>query len=244
MAKRHTEIILPRTRTEAYDETREALLRQGWVITKATPPTWLPLHPGLWVRGGPAQVGGTGFTRVRFPNRRSEETRVCVDTCCALSDDRAVAPALSLAEGLGIEPQAIGLDPKASSLPGRAERNAIRILVAFVIAAAILTCLLVSRPDDLPGPTFNLVGLYRIEIALVVFYGGLLLLTPVFSGVVRGRLPIEISARGAKFAEEIRQERAEISDKAIASQQEETARLTRELVEARVEINKMQSAPR
>ncbi|HEU4737467.1 MAG TPA: hypothetical protein VFS54_00130 [Solirubrobacterales bacterium] len=38
--------------------------------------------------------------------------------------------------------------------------------------------------------------------ALVVFYGSLLLITPAFSGLARGRLPIEISVRGAKFAEE------------------------------------------
>jgi hypothetical protein len=36
----------------------------------------------------------------------------------------------------------------------------------------------------------------------------LLIATPAFSGLIRGRLPIEISARGAKFAEEASQSTA------------------------------------
>ena len=35
----------------------------------------------------------------------------------------------------------------------------------------------------------------------MVFYGSLLLVTPAFSGLIRGRLPTEISMRGARFAE-------------------------------------------
>ena len=45
-------------------------------------------------------------------------------------------------------------------------------------------------------------ALYRLEVALAVFYGCLLLATPAYSGLVRGRLPTEISTRGAKFADE------------------------------------------
>ncbi|HET8815343.1 MAG TPA: hypothetical protein VFM51_10365 [Solirubrobacterales bacterium] len=47
-----------------------------------------------------------------------------------------------------------------------------------------------------------------MEVALIVFYSGLLLITPAFAGLVRGHLPIEISARGAKFAEETSQSAA------------------------------------
>jgi len=36
---------------------------------------------------------------------------------------------------------------------------------------------------------------------MAVFYGCLLLVTPAYSGLAMGRLPIEISTRGAKFAE-------------------------------------------
>lgn len=54
---------------------------------------------------------------------------------------------------------------------------------------------------DLPSAAFGQTGLYRLEISLLVFYGSLLLVTPAFSGLIRGRLPTEISLRGAKFAE-------------------------------------------
>ena len=45
-------------------------------------------------------------------------------------------------------------------------------------------------------------SLYRLEVALAAFYGCLLLVTPAYAGLTAGRLPVEISTRGAKFAEE------------------------------------------
>lgn len=66
----------------------------------------------------------------------------------------------------------------------------------------------------LPAVALEQTALYRLEVALMVFYGGLLLITPAFSGLVSGRLPIEISARGAKFAEEADQS-AEVTRAAI-----------------------------
>jgi hypothetical protein len=47
------------------------------------------------------------------------------------------------------------------------------------------------------------VWIYRMEIGLAVFYGALLIITPAVIGISRGRLPTEISARGAKFGEEV-----------------------------------------
>jgi hypothetical protein len=38
---------------------------------------------------------------------------------------------------------------------------------------------------------------------LGAFYGGLLVLLPAYRGIINGKLPIEISARGTKFAEEV-----------------------------------------
>jgi len=55
----------------------------------------------------------------------------------------------------------------------------------------------VPVPEDLPAIAIRQPGLYRLEVALLIFYGWLLLLTPAFSGLIRGRLPIEISTRGA-----------------------------------------------
>lgn len=76
-----------------------------------------------------------------------------------------------------------------------AERLFVRILMGSALCTALLAFALVSVPVDakgdpeLPAPAFEQVGLYRLEAALLVFYGSLLLVTPAFSGLVRGRLP-------------------------------------------------------
>lgn len=83
----------------------------------------------------------------------------------------------------------------------RAARNIVRGLVSIALLAAFLGSGLTPTPDDLPAVALGQKGLYRLEIALAVFYGSLLLITPVFSAITWGRLPIEISTRGARFAE-------------------------------------------
>lgn len=89
----------------------------------------------------------------------------------------------------------------------RLERSLVRVLVTTAAIIAVLASLLLPVPRDekgdlvLPAVAFEQVGLYRLEIALLVFYGDLLLATPVFSGLIWGRLPTEISMRGAKFPE-------------------------------------------
>jgi hypothetical protein len=102
----------------------------------------------------------------------------------------------------------------------------VRFLVAVVAIAAVSAFFLVPIPMDkktdqpqLPSTALNQTNLYRGEIALLVFYGSLLLLTPAFAGVIRGRLPTEISARGAKF------ELAEQVDQPIAETQETLKKL-------------------
>src|SRR3954462_9041465 len=88
------------------------------------------------------------------------------------------------------------------------ERLFIRILVAIALALALAAFSLTPVPQDhfgnphLPAPALEQAVLYRLEVALLVFYGCLLLVTPAFSGFLRGRLPIEIPTRGAKFAAE------------------------------------------
>ncbi|HEX6204475.1 MAG TPA: hypothetical protein VFZ29_01530 [Solirubrobacterales bacterium] len=87
------------------------------------------------------------------------------------------------------------------------ERLLTRIFVTFALGLALLAFVAVPIPrgdkgmPDLPSAAFGQTGLYRLEISLLVFYGSLLLVTPAFSGLIRGRLPTEISLRGAKFAE-------------------------------------------
>lgn len=83
-------------------------------------------------------------------------------------------------------------------------------------------------------------GLYRLEVALAVFYGALLLVTPALSGLTRGRLPIEISTRGAKFAEEADQS-ATLNEEKIEDLERVTDNLGEELRIAKFEIARLKS---
>jgi hypothetical protein len=82
------------------------------------------------------------------------------------------------------------------------EHTFIRILVATALCLALFAFVSAPVPVNLPAPAFEQTGLYRLEVSLLVFYGSLLLITPASSGLIRGRLPTEISTRGAKFADE------------------------------------------
>lgn len=118
------------------------------------------------------------------------------------------------------------------------ERLFVRILVAIVLCVALLSFILVPVPTDLPPPAFDQTSLYRLEIALMFFYGTLLLVTPAFSGLIRGRLPTEISTRGAKFVEEADQSAAR--DAAAIRELEETVRdLEQRLTETDLEIRRL-----
>jgi hypothetical protein len=119
-----------------------------------------------------------------------------------------------------------------------AERLFTRILVSVCLCSALVTLVLVPIPGDLPSPAFGQVTLYRLETALILFYGALLLVTPVFSGLFRGRLPIEISTRGAKFADEADRS-GEQTAAAIEQLEQTTNRLANDLAAAELEINQL-----
>ena len=124
------------------------------------------------------------------------------------------------------------------------ERGLVRILTAVALCAALLTCAQVPVPDDskgnlaLPAISFEQVGLYRLEVAVLVFYGALLLVTPAFSGLIRGRLPIEISVRGAKFGEEADRS-AELTKEGIEKLELVTTRLADGIKRADLEIDRL-----
>ena len=75
-----------------------------------------------------------------------------------------------------------------------------------------------------------------------MFYGCLALVTPAFSAMASGQLPIEISTRGAKFAEQA--ERSAERDEATQQDLEETADRLREwLAMAVLEIDRLKADP-
>jgi hypothetical protein len=121
---------------------------------------------------------------------------------------------------------------------GRRTRNFVRAFVGTALCAALIACAAAPVPEDLPAVAFRQAGLYRLEIALIVFYGSLLLITPAFSGLIRGRLPIEISTRGARFAEE--EERSIELDEAVVRKLEGTvADLAQALADTRFETEQL-----
>lgn len=89
---------------------------------------------------------------------------------------------------------------------------------------------------DLPAPAFEQPGLYRMEVALLVFYGGLLLATPALTGLLRGRLPTEISTRGAKFAEGTNRS-TELDEAAVKKLEATTEDLAQGLMEVNLKMD-------
>jgi hypothetical protein len=95
-----------------------------------------------------------------------------------------------------------------------------------------------ARHPALPAPALEQVTLYRLEIALAAFYGCLLLATPAFSGLLRGRLPIEISTRGAKFAAKADEAAVEVA-MSVGALEREVRQLLDKSEEAQIEIQSL-----
>lgn len=122
-------------------------------------------------------------------------------------------------------------------------RHLIRLFVSAALWAALAACIAAPIPEDLPAVAFRQVSLYRLEIALIVFYGILLLITPAFSGLFRGRLPIEISTRGAKFAEEDKRS-AELEEVAIKKLEGDIAGLAQAVAGTQIETERLKEIVR
>ncbi|HEU5252217.1 MAG TPA: hypothetical protein VFU16_02690 [Solirubrobacterales bacterium] len=114
----------------------------------------------------------------------------------------------------------------------------VQLLVGAALTLALAACVLLPLPDALPAVALGQPGLYRLEVALSLFYGCLLIITPAFSGLTTGRLPIEISTRGAKFAEETDQSAALIKVR-TESLQRAANDLTEALFAAKLEIQRL-----
>ncbi len=131
-------------------------------------------------------------------------------------------------------------------MPSHVERTLVRLLIGTALCTALLVFALVPIPKDsagspvLPAIALSQAGLYRLEMALLVFYGVLLVATPTFSGLVRGRLPIEITTRGAKFSEDADQS-AGLAESATRELERSVSVLAEELEEVGIELHRMRS---
>jgi hypothetical protein len=97
----------------------------------------------------------------------------------------------------------------------------IRATIGLVFVAAIWFALFQAAipkrrdgTDALPSVALGQVAVYRVELLVAVVFAALLLLTPFIQGVINGRLPTEITARGAKYeAEEITASLEQLEDR-------------------------------
>jgi len=125
-------------------------------------------------------------------------------------------------------------------MAGRTERTLVRILIGAALCVAVLTAAL-TPISALPAVALGQQRLFRLEVALLVFYGILLLVTPAFLGLTRGRLPIDISTRGEKFAEDA--DRSTQRAEAVVEELEQTTSVLIEGLEAaNFEIEQLKKA--
>jgi hypothetical protein len=110
------------------------------------------------------------------------------------------------------------------------ERVAVRLVVPVLLLASTAGALMVSvhtEKSAIPSLAFGSHVVLAIQVALLFFYGSLLLLVPLARAVFDGNLPIELSLRGARWKEEVDDLGDEIADrlteveqKALAADQE------------------------
>jgi len=79
-------------------------------------------------------------------------------------------------------------------------RNGIRFGIPAACAAAIVIGIALPTSHDLPTLALGNRELLWLERTLVLFYGFLLLFVPVVRAL-QSELPIELSTRGARYAE-------------------------------------------
>jgi hypothetical protein len=118
-------------------------------------------------------------------------------------------------------------------------------IVALAVAVPTKTGSSGRKTAALPSVALGQSSLYRVEVGLAVFYGGLIVLTPVFYGLVKGRPPIEVSARGAKFSEDVAQnvDRSIKDAQALADQLKNDVRSAQfQLARARLNIDQLAAA--
>ena len=78
--------------------------------------------------------------------------------------------------------------------------RAIRVAIPVAAIAAAVAGIALPMPSSLPQVALGSEELLWLERTLVFFYGFLLLFVPLVRAL-QGELPIEMSARGARYAE-------------------------------------------
>jgi hypothetical protein len=212
---------LPLSPQRAGDRVADAAGRSGWQVRARTPASLT-----LWKPARISQLQRAITVEVSLSELEPGRTRVRLEADAGawrpLRRQLIESQLSELADAVGRRVRG------QEAMPRQVERWLIRMLVAVLAIGALLCALEIGVPgksapaktatataagaaspaatvaeggeEDLPAVALDEVSVYRTEIGLGVFYVGLLILVPLFYGVVRGRIPTEISARGTRFA--------------------------------------------
>jgi hypothetical protein len=86
------------------------------------------------------------------------------------------------------------------------ERVAVRVGIPLLLVASCVGATAVSwhaSKSEIPSFAFGNHVVLAVQIALLFFYSGLLLLVPLVRALFEGDLPIELTLRGARWREEL-----------------------------------------
>jgi hypothetical protein len=141
----------------------------------------------------------------------------------------------------------------ASPTSAAAERGIVRFGIPALMACSAVGATLVSlhaTKPEIPSFAFGSHVVLAVQLTLLFFYGALLLLVPLVRAVSGGELPIELSMRGARFAEAKltdasgetveRLEEAEASLDALSEQVARGNQVEDELRELRQEVDALE----
>lgn len=97
-----------------------------------------------------------------------------------------------------------------------AERTVVRVGTPVLLLASAIGALAVSLHIDdaaIPSFAFGSRVVLAVQVALILFYGALLLMVPLTRALFHGDLPIELSLKGARWTEGIGGLGDQISDR-------------------------------
>jgi len=81
-------------------------------------------------------------------------------------------------------------------------KRAVRLIIPLLFAASGASAIAVVDATRIaPAVAFGNRFVFALQLFLLIFYALLLLAVPLLRGVCRGELPIELTARGARFPE-------------------------------------------
>lgn len=111
---------------------------------------------------------------------------------------------------------------------GRIERAGVRLGIPVLLVCAAVSAVLVSlhaSKSEVPDFAFGSHVVLAVQLALLFSYGALLLLVPLVRALAGGELPIELSMRGARFAEKLGESNKTTVDRLVKFEKDTAAQI-------------------